>query len=244
MFIRIGQAARYLGFSKTTLRNWDVSGYLVPYRSPGNHRLYTRNLLEDFIPFLAKFGKNTLNINEINKYLEKQVLFKPKYEDQELNTDYSVNSTAVAIYARVSTAKQKKSGNLERQQQRLETYANKHGYQVIQVYKEVASGVNDRRRVLHRLLSHCRSNPPYQRVIIEYSDRLARFGYRYLESYFLACGIQLEILEEPETLSTSSSTGLNQEELVKDLIAIITSFSARLYGLRGAKNRKKLQNIN
>ena len=43
----------------------------------------------------------------------------------------------------MSTAKQKKSGNLERQQQRLETYAKNHGYQVIQVYKEVASGVND-----------------------------------------------------------------------------------------------------
>ena len=102
--------------------------------------------------------------------------------------------------------------------------------------------MNDRRMVLHRLLDYCRSNPPYQRVIIEYSDRLARFGYRYLESYFSACGIQLEIIEEPETLSTSSSTGLNQGELVKDLIAIITSFSTRLYGSRGAKNRKKLQN--
>lgn len=244
MFIRIGQAARYLGFSKTTLRNWDTSGYLIPHRSPGNHRLYTRNLLEDFIQFLTKFGKYKSNVNEINKYLEKQSLFKPIYEDQESNKDYSANSTAVAIYARVSTAKQKKSGNLERQQQRLKTYANNHGYQVIQVYKEVASGVNDRRRVLHRLLSHCRSKPPYQRVIIEYSDRLARFGYRYLESYFSACGIKLEILEEPETLRPSSSTGLNQEELVKDLIASITSFSARLYGSRGAKNRKKLQKNN
>ena len=57
MFIRIGQAAIYLGFSKTTLRNWDISGLLVPSRSPGNHRLYTRDLLEDFIQVLAKFGK-------------------------------------------------------------------------------------------------------------------------------------------------------------------------------------------
>ena len=149
MFIRIGQAARYLGFSKTTLRNWDISGYLVPYRSPGNHRLYTRSLLEDFIQFLAKFGEKKSNVAEINKYLEKQALIKSKYEDQESLKGHSVNSTAVAIYARVSTAKQKKSGNLERQQQRLEIYANNHGYQVIQVYKEVASGVNDRRRVLH-----------------------------------------------------------------------------------------------
>ena len=118
----------------------------------------------------------------------------------------------------------------------------KKGYQIIQVYKEVVSGVNDRKRVLHRLLKHCRSNPPFQRVIREYSDRLARFGYKYLESYFSACVMELEILEESEILNKSSSTGLQQEDLVKDLIAIITSFSARLYGLRGAKNRKKLQN--
>ncbi len=211
MFIRIGQAAIYLGFSKTTLRNWDISGLLVPSRSPGNHRLYTRDLLEDFIQVLAKFGKKKSNRTEINKYLEKQALIQPKHEAQEINNNCSINSTAVAIYARVSTAKQKKSGNLERQQQRLETYAKNHGYQVIQVYKEVASGVNDRRRVLHQLLNHCGSNPPYQRVIIEYSDRLARFGYRYLESYFSACGIQLEILEDPKALNQKESTGLNQE---------------------------------
>ena len=60
MFIRIGQAARYLGFSKTTLRNWDAAGYLVPHRFPGNHRLYPRSLLEYFIQFLAKFGEKNI----------------------------------------------------------------------------------------------------------------------------------------------------------------------------------------
>lgn len=242
MFIRIGQAARYLGFSKTTLRNWENLAYLVPYRSPGNHRLYTRNLLDDFIQFLASLGNKKLNVTEINQHLNKSKTSRLKHKNLKPNNDITINSTAVAIYARVSTTKQKKSGNLERQQQRLETYAQKQGYQIIQVYKEVASGMNDRRRVLHRLLKHCRSNPPFQRVLIEYSDRLARFGYKYLESYFTACGMQLEILEEPQTLNTTLLTGLNQEELVKDLIAIITSFSARLYGSRGAKNRKKLQN--
>ena len=112
MFIRIGQAARYLGFSKTTLRNWDISGCLIPYRSPGNHRLYTKAILEDFIQFLAKFGEKKSNTSEINKYLEKQPLFKSKYEGQESNKGHSINSTAVVIYARVSTTKQKKSGNL------------------------------------------------------------------------------------------------------------------------------------
>ncbi len=174
--------------------------------------------------------------------MNKQNTNRLEHENSKTDNDIPVNSTAVAIYARVSTTKQKKSGNLERQQQRLEEYAQKQGYQIIQVYNEVASGVNDRRRVLHRLLKHCRSNPPFQRVIIEYSDRLARFGYKYLESYFLACGMQLEIVEEPKMLNTTLTTSLNQEELVKDLIAIITSFSARLYGSRGAKNRKKLQN--
>ena len=239
MFIRIGQAARYLGFSMTTLRNWDASGYLIPYRSPGNHRLYTKDLLENFLQFLAYLGEKKKNITEINRYLNQQTPIQPQHNKSDSNHDRSINPNAVAIYARVSTTKQQKSGNLARQQQRLEIYAQNQGYQIIQVYKEVASGVNDRRRVLHRLLKHCRSKPPFQRVLIEYSDRLARFGYKYLGAYFSACGLQLEILEEPESFNSSSSTGLNQEELVKDLIAIVTSFSARLYGSRGAKIRSK-----
>ena len=191
MFIRIGQAARYLGFSRTTLRNWDTLGFLVPYRSPGNHRLYTRDLLEGFVQLLVNLGNKKRKVTVINAYLHKQELDRTKYKNSEKIDDLSTNPNAVALYARVSTAKQKKSGNLDRQQQRLEGYAQKKGYQIIQVYKEVASGVNDRRRVLHRLLKHCRSNPPFQRVIIEYSDRLARFGYKYLESYFSACGMQM-----------------------------------------------------
>ena len=187
MFIRIGQAARYLGFLRTTLRNWDTLGFLVPYRSPGNHRLYTRDLLKNFVQLLVNIGNKKRNVVAINAYLHKQELNRTKYKNSGKTDNLSTNSNAVALYVRVSTTKQKKSGNLERQQQRLEGYAQKKGYQIIQVYKEVASGVNDRRRVLHRLLKHCRSNPPFQRVIIEYSDRLARFDYKYLESYFSAC---------------------------------------------------------
>ena len=78
MFIRIGQAARYLVFSKNTLRNWDTSGCSIPYRSLDNHHLYTKAILEDFIQFLAKFGKKKSNITDINNYLEKQASFQPR----------------------------------------------------------------------------------------------------------------------------------------------------------------------
>lgn len=77
-----------------------------------------------------------------------------------------------------------KSGNLEYQQQRLVVYMQKLGYLIIEVYKAVNSSVNDRTLVLNHLLSHCQLNSPFQPVIIKYSNQLARFGYKYLESYF------------------------------------------------------------
>ncbi len=63
---------------------------------------------------------------------------------------------------------------------------------------------------------------------IEYPDRLARFGYAYLERHLKHCGVEIEITlqKEPEEAHT---------ELVQDLLAIVTSFSARLYGARGGR---------
>ena len=72
-------------------------------------------------------------------------------------------------------------------------------------------------------------------VVIEYKDRLARFGYRYLERYITDFGAELEAVED------QTPNGNTHEELVKDLIAIVTSFSARVYGARGAKVVKKVK---
>jgi len=140
-----------------------------------------------------------------------------------------------AIYARVSTAKQAEAGNLQRQKERLITYAVEKGYQVKAIYTEIASGLNENRRELAKLAKTA-TKSEIDVIVIEYKDRLARFGYKYLERYYLSCGVEIDIVELDEDKSP-------QEELVEDMIAIVTSFSARIYGKRGGRVAKKLTEL-
>lgn len=151
-----------------------------------------------------------------------------------LGEDQGTNNTSkkCIIYARVSTAKQVNAGNLKRQKERLATYAVEKGYQVTSIYTETASGLNENRRELTKLLKEAHKGN-LDIIIIEYKDRLARFGYKYLEQYFLSHGVTIEVVETNEEKTP-------REELVNDMIAIVTSFSARIYGKRGARVAKKL----
>ena len=134
------------------------------------------------------------------------------------------------IYARVSTKKQAETGNLERQTQRLTDYCIENDIQIQNTYSEIGSGINENRKQLQRLLKQIK-NEPIDYLVIEYKDRLARFGYRYLEQYCQSHGVEIIKLEEQET-------NIN-EEMVQDMMSIITSFSARMYGRRGAKEIKR-----
>ncbi|PSR22991.1 MAG: IS607 family transposase [Sulfobacillus thermosulfidooxidans] len=98
----------------------------------------------------------------------------------------------VVIYARVSSAKQKVEGNLERQVQRLKQYAQAHGYEGSRMFQEQASGFNENRQPLHHLLRLAEQHT-IQRVLIEFPDRLARFGYRYLERFLRSHGVTVEV---------------------------------------------------
>jgi len=140
-----------------------------------------------------------------------------------------------AIYARVSTAKQAEAGNLQRQKERLITYAVEKGYQVKAIYTEIASGLNENRRELARLAKTAPKDE-IDFIIIEYKDRLACFGYKYLEQYYRSYGIEINIVELDEEKSP-------QEELVEEMIAIVTSFSAKIYGKRGGRVAKKLTEL-
>ncbi|ADG07790.1 IS607 family transposase [Kyrpidia tusciae] len=137
-----------------------------------------------------------------------------------------------AIYARVSSAKQKADGNLQRQRERLERYAEERGYDVVRVFSEQASGINENRKQLAALLKLAEDGE-IDRVLIEYPDRMARFGYRYLERFFESHGVAVESTHKTEPKTS-------QQELVEDLLTIITVFSARMYGKRSQEFRKKI----
>ncbi len=85
---------------------------------------------------------------------------------------------AVGIYARVSTKKQADAGNLERQRQRLIEYAAHQGYRVVLEALDTASGLNPHRRRLRRMIQSA-ERKQIQLLLIEYPDRLARFGYEW-----------------------------------------------------------------
>ena len=139
-----------------------------------------------------------------------------------------------AIYARVSSGKQEHEGNLTRQVERLQEVARERGYQVVALIAEQASSLNEKRKGMKRLL-HLIDQQEIDVVLIEYPDRLVRFGFGYLEETFRWKQVRLEVVEPPKVQTPT-------EELVADLLSIVTVFSGRLDGSRAKKIRSCVSN--
>src|SRR5215831_6369005 len=129
-----------------------------------------------------------------------------------------------AIYARVSSVRQEQDGTLARQTERLKEAALARGYEVVAVITEQASSLNERRRGMKKLLALV-GEQAVDVVFIEYPDRLVRFGCSYLEQAFAWQHVRLEVLDQPHIQEPS-------EELMRDLLTIVTVFAGRLYGQR------------
>lgn len=117
-----------------------------------------------------------------------------KSDVEAILRSFPVRTTRVAIYARVSSNKQIESGNLERQKERLNAVANERGYQVAHVITEQASGLNEKRRGLQKLLRLAR-NHELDLVLVEFRDRLARFGFRYIEEALSICDVRIAVVD-------------------------------------------------
>ena len=131
----------------------------------------------------------------------------------------------VAIYSRVSNNDRK--DNLERQSERLVNYAISNGYEIIYNIKEIGSGLNDNRKKLIKLL---KSND-FNILIVENKDRLTRFGFNYIETLLNINNKKIIVVNRSDD---------NKTDLIQDLISIIYSFSARMYGLRKRKNKEEI----
>ncbi len=128
---------------------------------------------------------------------------------------------ALGLYARVSSHDQR--GDLDRQVARLSEWAAKEGHVVVRVEAEVGSGMNGSRAKLRRLLA----DPKVTTVVVERRDRLARMNAELVEAALGAHGRRLVVLDEEEI----------DDDLVRDMTEALTSFCARLYGPRSARNR-------
>ena len=131
------------------------------------------------------------------------------------------STVGVVVYARVSSHDQRP--DLDRQVARLTGWATEQGLQVAQVVCEVGSGLNGKRPKLRRVLS----DPDARVIVVEHRDRLARLGVEHLEAALSAQGRRIVIADPGETT----------DDLVRDIIEVLTSMCARLYGRRGARNR-------
>lgn len=127
------------------------------------------------------------------------------------------------IYSRVSTRNQKE--NLKTQEEYLQQQYPDH----ISI-RDIGSGLNFKRKGLNRLLEQADKGLVGE-VVVSYRDRLCRFGFDLIRWFIENRGGKIVVLNNEK-----SSPG---EELVQDLISIITVFSARIYGLRSYKHKIK-----
>ncbi|MEU1691024.1 IS607 family transposase [Streptomyces hirsutus] len=127
----------------------------------------------------------------------------------------------VGLYARVSSHDQK--ADLERQTARLTAWAVQAGHRMVRVESEVGSGMDGSRVKVRRLLA----DPDVTTVVVEHKDRLGRMNTELVEAALSASGRRLVVLDDSEV----------DDDLVRDMVEVLTSFCARLYGRRSARNR-------
>lgn len=201
---------------------------------------------------------NLLSIGKASKLLgvtiqtlrnwDKQGLLKPdeltkggerRYKLETLkninkNIKFNSDNLKTIAYARVSSHDQK--DDLIRQVQILEMYCSKQGFNY-EVIQDLGSGMNYYKKGLTKLLNLVLEGQ-VKRLVLTHKDRLLRFGAELVFSICEAKGIEVIIINKGD------ENPKFEEELAKDVLEIITVFSARLYGARSKKNKKLLDDMN
>lgn len=173
---------------------------------------------------LLRFDRTTTN----RRMLSRERLLEYLDRNNMLSPD---DGRRDVIYARVSSQDQKRNGDLDRQVLHIvETQSDRLVNPLI--LKECGSGLNDKRPKLQQLLDMVLEDK-VRNVYVTYADRLTRFGYEYLRTVFTAHGTFIRVINK-ETTDRDA-----REELVEDMMSLITSFSGKLYGLRSHSNTHK-----
>ena len=158
----------------------------------------------------------------------------PYSEVERLLRGEALRPRRAAIYARVSGSAQR--DDLERQVQALREWVREvYGDVEVVEVTDIGSGLNATRRGLWKLIEMARRRQ-IDAVVVAYKDRLARFGFEYLEALFRAYGVKVVVAfqEEPKDY---------MQELVEDLVAVVTSFAARIYGRRSRKYERVVRAV-
>ena len=191
---------------------------------------------------LLKISDTTLmryrneNLIKYKKISDRKILYEKDSIDSllngkniETNLEKIKNKKLNVIYCRVSTTKQK--DDLIKQEQLLKDYCNSNGIIINKVFTEIASGMNEDRNELNKLLKLI-VNDEINKIFITYKDRLTRFGFGYIENICKLFNVEIIILNN--TINQESF----ENELLNDLISIIHHFSMKLYGKRRSELNK------
>jgi putative resolvase len=145
--------------------------------------------------------------------------------NQVLNIKPNINRKTIG-YCRVSSNKQK--DDLQRQVENMNTYLLAQG-KPFEIIQDIGSGINYKKKGLKQLIKQIIQGE-VDKVVVLYKDRLLRFGFELMEYVCNLYHCEIEIVD-----TTQKS---EQEELVEDLIQIVTVFSCRLQGRRANKTKK------
>ena len=153
-----------------------------------------------------------------------------RYEKKELikfKKDDSLEHRITIAYCRVSSSDQKE--DLQRQIENVSQYCIANGYQ-FQVISDLGSGLNYNKKGLRELIELICSNQ-IERIVVNDKDRLIRFGFELIEQLCSIYNVRIEVINLTEDKTY-------EEELVEDVLSVITVFSAKLYGSRSHKSKK------
>ena len=158
------------------------------------------------------------------------------YSQEQLNHFLGLKTKNAPVkkivgYCRVSSNKQK--DDLERQIENVKTYMYAKGYQ-FEIISDIGSGINYNKKGLNRLIDMI-TNSEVEKIVILYKDRLVRFGYELIENLCDKYGVVIEIIDSTEKTE--------DQELVEDLVQIITVFSCRLQEKRANKAKKMIKEL-
>ena len=158
------------------------------------------------------------------------------YSQEQLNhflglkLEKQINKKIIG-YCRVSSHKQK--DDLERQIENVKTYMYAKGYQ-FEIITDIGSGINYNKKGLNQIIDMV-TNSEVEKIVVLYKDRLIRFGYELIENLCNKFGTTIEIIDNTEKT--------DEQELVEDLVQIVTVFSCRLQGKRANKAKKMLKGL-
>lgn len=150
---------------------------------------------------------------------------------EECNVTQNTKVKKVIGYCRISTRKQK--DDLSRQIDLVQSYMVAKGYQ-FEIISDIGSGINYNNKGLNKLIKEVINNN-VDKVVILYKDRLVRFGFELIETICREFGVDIEIID--------STQKTDEQELVEDMIQIVTVFSCRLQGKRANKAKKLLKEM-